>query len=492
MSTKASLDLGTLTEHLHITVQAKAPGEAGNAITVAAIGDAASGKAQLDCGTKGSGAYDTVLQAKTAGTSGNDLVLSLAGDLGPYSIEGGVVDLPTLLTSVASNGTVLCGVYGTSVCVTSSDNGHTWTPQTIPTSNDWIKVIWDTINSQWVAFGRSNAEAISCLATSPNGVDWTSRLSGTASVPINFIDAAISTSEICAVTQYYAYRSTNGTAWTVYEIGEGAGGAATSICYGNGKFAATCGGSIMGSANGTSWTTLATNTNNYLKVGWMGTQFLLNIQGGEVGGISYAISTDGETWQDKTFPIESSPQGRASWSGNAAYVVAIVGDYTKILRSTNLSDWTALDTSLSMMSYLTDSTWLTNNTGFVFGLYAEHGIAAAYGASPLARIDTAGAPLYTIHYQDGVTTPANVDTLITETSSLDFEVKEAATLSAALVNATDNFSAEAFTGGGTSVGVTIDVSGTAHTIHYVSGESTDDDVIAAITAASSALIEVAP
>ncbi len=167
------------------------------------------------------------------------------------------------------------------------------------------------------------------IQTSPDGVTWTTRLSGITG-PLYSI--AYSGGQFAAVGSGGAIlTSSNGITWTSRT--SGTTNAMYSVTYGGGQFAAVgSGGAVLTSSNGTTWTQRASGvSSNLLSVIWTGSEFVV------VGGTNTVLtSPDGVIWTTRSYGATNT-LASVAWTG--AQFVA-VGYNGTIFTSPDAQVWT--------------------------------------------------------------------------------------------------------------------------------------------------------
>jgi len=180
----------------------------------------------------------------------------------------------------------------------------------------------------YVAVGNSGK-----LATSPDGITWTSRTSG------------------FGANEIY------------------------SVAYGNGVWVIVgVSGLISSSTDGITWTARTSNmsTNTIQHVAYLNGTFVAVGEGANGGTGGITTSTNGTTWTKRTTPASSGSTGYYVTYANGYYVVATSSGTSKnLLFSTDLVTWTASATSMpsnaTMWIYWdsTNSRWVASNLGFI-------------------------------------------------------------------------------------------------------------------------------
>lgn len=158
---------------------------------------------------------------------------------------------------IAWNGSIFVAVGSAGVIITSPD-GVTWTPRTSGTAYNLVGVCWASGIGLFVACGSDSGGLNTEIRTSPDGITWTQRY--TAATPPTL-------SGVCS-----------NSAGTVV------------IAYGSA-------GAMFSSTNGTSWTSRTSqfSSDNILQASWNGSLFVAVGGSGKV-----STSPDGITWTART------------------------------------------------------------------------------------------------------------------------------------------------------------------------------------------------
>jgi hypothetical protein len=199
--------------------------------------------------------------------SGTTTSSNFVGTAAASNQIGGITLSNSALRIDPNDGFLVAGGEGGATIATSPD-GITWTSRTSPFSSYAWGFAWN--GSLWVAVGRS-AQGI---ATSPDGITWTTRTS--------------------AFTNNVYAAAWNGSLWVV-------AGSGTAT--------------IVTSPDGITWTTQTSPfTDSAYTVAWNGS---LWVAGGALAGGTSTIATspDGITWTSRTSPFTSSTLAVA-WNGS--------------------------------------------------------------------------------------------------------------------------------------------------------------------------------
>lgn len=278
---------------------------------------------------------------------------------------------------VCYSGTKLVAVGNSGVCMTST-NATSWTSQTIPNDN-WQAVCWASGLSLFVAVGaKAN---VSSVATSPDGVTWTSRtgvngnlgqwngvvwaggiskvvaagsdsnahiamystdgITWTASsgalASANCVAWDSTGSILAAATSGAVYSSTDAITWTS-RSSQGAQAVCWDSTISAGFVATTSTGVTQNSSNGTSWTTVATAIDFFTSVVWASSLSLF-VAVAASGPGNPATSADGITWKSRT-AAEANPWTSVAWTGSLLAAVASSGTH-QVMKSTDGITWVA-------------------------------------------------------------------------------------------------------------------------------------------------------
>ena len=179
-----------------------------------------------------------------------------------------------VLMSVTWSGTQFAAVGQNGAILTSPD-GITWTDRTSGTTNGLYGITWS--GTQFVAAGMSDT-----IVTSPDGLTWTTRTSGITNYSLYGV--TWSGTQFAVVGQGGTIlTSPDGITWTTRTSGTtnnfGASpGPAHSLrsleCYGYGCSPGYSTSTILTSPDGITWTARTSGTNNSLNgIAWSGTQF---------------------------------------------------------------------------------------------------------------------------------------------------------------------------------------------------------------------------
>ena len=209
-----------------------------------------------------------------------------------------------LLTGVAQGQTTVSASYE-GMRGDSPVGVRLFTPHPLPPDEGWLGAVTWT-GSQLVAVGSSGR-----VATSPDGVSWTARESGTQ---IGLGSVAASPQAIVATGGYASvFRSVDGVSWA--EVPASPDYALSSVVWTGSLFVAVgANGTIVTSPDGLTWTARSSGTTAHLQgVAWSGTRLVA------VGWPTGAPVLDGVT--TSTDGISWTPQGNTP-GGNSFNDVA--------------------------------------------------------------------------------------------------------------------------------------------------------------------------
>lgn len=220
----------------------------------------------------------------------------------------------------------------------------TWSESTVP-AGTFRDVQWVAFLSLWVAVGDAGK-----VATSPDGVTWTSRTAATAD---NWRAVAASGSVVVAVSSAgTVMSSTDAITWTSRTAAEA--NAWRGVCWASGLslFVAVANSGthrVMTSPDGITWTArTAAAALNWRGVCWSTAQTLLVAVASDAGTGSVMTSPDGTTWTQQTTAsltptVLTSGNAVVCWSPGIALFAfcAVVGGNPKVMTSPDGVTWTA-------------------------------------------------------------------------------------------------------------------------------------------------------
>lgn len=262
-----------------------------------------------------------------------------------YSLTSTTNKLPLLSSwsAITTNGSRFVALATGSQYYASSVDGMTWIQQTLPLAAGWSAADYNGEVFCGIANGGSSI-------ASQDGADWSS-----AAMPkaINYTDLTVKSGEFCAIangSQYTAV-SINGLDWLEGELP--ASRAWVAVTSSAGKYVAIAKNTNIcaTSADGIAWVEFSLPaTAPWVDVAWNGSVFCAI---SEIGGASFAISSDGESWALVASPAIPKTWSAMAASGSRFYVVSNTlggGDACHIATSTNGSDWDLYDAPLENWS----------------------------------------------------------------------------------------------------------------------------------------------
>ena len=195
-------------------------------------------------------------------------------------------------------------VAGNSIAVATSPDGITWTSRTIPTGSDDARAIGYGNGIYVVPYYSSND-----VATSSDGITWTFQ-SNVLNNTRDWSDIAFGngTFVLVQIGTNTSEFSTNGTTWTASTLPSFTDW--TSVAFGNGTFVTVSGVSSASTAgaystnNGASWTASTLPASDYWSsVAFGGGKFVAVAGNASQASTNFAYSTDdGQTWSSVTVP----------------------------------------------------------------------------------------------------------------------------------------------------------------------------------------------
>ena len=215
------------------------------------------------------------------------------------------------LNNIAWSGSLYVGVKSDGTIYTSPD-GVTWTTRTSGSVNNLLSVIWS--GTQFVVVGSNGT-----ILTSPDGVTWTTQTSGT----LNNLTSVI----------------WSGTQFVVVGVS----------------------GTILTSPDGVTWTArVAGSADTLQSVIWNGTKFV-TVAIALTGNSSLSTSVDGVNWISVQLNIPCSFSDSIAWDGTTYVLTCLQG----ILTSTDLVNWTkqSIGTNIYPKSVLWSGTQFIAVTG---------------------------------------------------------------------------------------------------------------------------------
>lgn len=224
------------------------------------------------------------------------------------------------------NGTFVTTGYN-GVLLTSS-NGADWTKQ--PTNSDKLLKRAAFGDGKFVVVGEGGT-----ILTSSDGLSWSSAVSNTTKMLNNIVYAA---GQFVAIGDSTILTSANGTDWTLRSNAEYRN--MTGVAYGNGKFVVVGYNYIITSVNGTDWTTATSGNTNYQDVAFGGDKFV--IVGKNYGTNSNTAilgSSDGTAWTTTTLNLNVYIY-QVTY-GEGIFVAAIGDNAQPLLVSNDGTAWTS-------------------------------------------------------------------------------------------------------------------------------------------------------
>jgi hypothetical protein len=243
------------------------------------------------------------------------------------------------LMGIASSGTQIVAVGEAGRILTSSD-GINWTTRASGTAEWLFDVVW--ADTQFVAVGGA-------ILTSPDGIVWTVRDSDSWLQGI-----AWNGSLLVAVSRFGPpiITSPDGVSWTAQSAANLA--SLEAVTWGNGLFVAVgMWGSIFTSSDGTEWTARDSGTASLWDVTWGGGQFVAVGDGGTV-----LTSADGVSWVRRESGADHLLRGVGSSGGEFVAVGRTYPRRSTILRSADGINWTRHDSGTA--AWLESVAWTGN------------------------------------------------------------------------------------------------------------------------------------
>lgn len=256
-------------------------------------------------------------------------------------------------------------------CITTSPDGLTWTPRldTFGASGVVTGIAYG--GGVYVSVGNDN-DGLPAVETSADGITWTAgTITGFGSGAGLIAGIAFGAGIFVVVgndgTDPVLASSPDGITWTTRTSGFSAGSTILSVAFGNSVFVAggipATGNSISTSSNGTVWTTRSNGLTSAEAVTASGS---LLIAGGTNGASPRVVSSPtGVTWTNRTAALTGDTTGAGF--GNGLFLLGGVG---QIATSPDGITWTLVDDAFTI-GYL---------TGFTYGAglwIAVTGVAAA-------------------------------------------------------------------------------------------------------------------
>ncbi len=184
-----------------------------------------------------------------------------------YSSDGAnwsEVSIAGMFYGVAGSGSQFVAVGSLGKIIVSNNGGASWNQMTSPTTQRLRGVTYDATAGLWVAVGYAGT-----ILTSPEGVNWTQRTSGTANNLFAVTSGSWTFSSGESIHRIVAVggggtilTSSDGTTWTSQVSGTTA--TLYGVVRGFGQFEAVGGGGVvLSSADGTTWSLETSGTSYY-------------------------------------------------------------------------------------------------------------------------------------------------------------------------------------------------------------------------------------
>ncbi|MCB1615096.1 MAG: hypothetical protein KDI30_03685 [Pseudomonadales bacterium] len=267
----------------------------------------------------------------------------------------------TLNNIAAANASLYVAVGNGDVVATSGDGGTSWALSS--NTSGLVNTFYNDVTwtgSQFVAVGGGGASVREAIATSPDGINWTSRSaggwnymeeviwSGSQFLAIGPFSSPVRSSADAITWQNESFSasgypqsiawsgsqfalgdaaggiatSSSGTSWTArYTMTNGSSDAINGMAWGNGRFVGVGNnGAAVVSVDGVSWVETDTGVAQTLyDIAWNGSTFMAVGSGGVIRS-----SPDGVAWSAQTSPTTSTLKG-ITWDGSRFLVVGSSG-----------------------------------------------------------------------------------------------------------------------------------------------------------------------
>lgn len=244
--------------------------------------------------------------------------------------------------------------------IMTSNDGKTWTARTAPNTNSWADVCWSKEKGLFVAVAYGSTDATHKAMTSPDGITWTARTTPDRSwtaicwSPEKNLFVALANNNTAPDTNTLM-TSSDGITWTQGTVAHALYWEdvvwAPELNNGNGYFVAVGGSGnasyrAMYSANGTSWTSIATpggSNNQWGGLCWspdLGMLVAVSYTGTDVQKIMSSV--DGINWTMRNAP-NANALYKVIWSPEMQHFVAsaISGIGNRISYSRDGINWFA-------------------------------------------------------------------------------------------------------------------------------------------------------
>jgi hypothetical protein len=255
------------------------------------------------------------------------------------------------------NGTryVAVGLKGTLVSSLDGNNWITQLPTAVVTSSDWSDVIWD--GSKFLALGQTTGSITGAIYSSPDGISWTlvfensKAFKSIASDGSQFVAVGFSGNIVTSSNGVDWTSRTSGTSQTLY-----------SVVWDGSRFVVVGSwGTILTSTNGTNWTAQTSGTTESLQgIEWDGSLFVAVGTKGKI-----LTSPDATTWTSQTSGAFQTLNDIV-WSG-VKFLVA--GQNNTLLTSSDGITWTSQtigNFGHYQMAQWNGSEFVTSYDGFLY------------------------------------------------------------------------------------------------------------------------------
>lgn len=215
-----------------------------------------------------------------------------------------------------SGGTNLFVAVGKTGTIVTSPEGITWTLRTSGTTEHLYSVIWD--GTKFIASGNNNT-----LLTSSDGITWAAKSTGLSATGTVYVAAsstlAVAISDTASTANCLATSADHGATWTVRTAPAAHLGVPSYLAFGSPLFVVATVSTIYTSADGITWTsrgaqTIGTKLDFLLLENGIGVGFIdLNTAVGDSDSIY--TSLDGLTWTIRQYLGASIYSACASHGG---------------------------------------------------------------------------------------------------------------------------------------------------------------------------------
>lgn len=265
-------------------------------------------------------------------------------------------------------------VAGLTGGLATSPDGVTWTVRTSGTASTLSAVTWADTLGLFVAVGNSGV-----LLTSPDGITWTSRTSGFGATNIANVawSPDVGVLVACGLSSKVSY-STDGITWTNITVGA-LGRTHNAVEWADtlGLFVMSGDRQIFTSPDGVTWTSRSYTIigssevrNSGKAVAWSSDLGIYLIGSGTAGAdvtSRYDTSPDAVTWTKRNMPSGAGVLDDFAWSADLGLFVAVQG--TSYFYSSSGTSWTLATGSgpLAAAAAAWGGVPLTAGMGFVLG-----------------------------------------------------------------------------------------------------------------------------